>query len=57
MYRQVLEGDRPIPWHTPQGMGALVEGDLVGVDVPRPQGHPGRVSGDTQALGVPHQGA
>jgi len=43
--------------HSPQAMGALVEGDLVGIDIPRPQRDASRIGGDPQSMGVPHRGA
>ena len=53
---QVFEGDQPVALgHPPQAMRALVQGNLIGIDVPRPQGDPGRVRGDAQAVRVPHR--
>ncbi len=42
--RQALEDDERPERQVPQVIAALVHGELVGVDVPRPQGHPGRLN-------------
>jgi hypothetical protein len=40
--------------HAPHVIRALVHGEPVGVDVPRPQGYPGRVNGAAQVFCLPH---
>jgi hypothetical protein len=56
--RQLFERDDPIVRrHPPQAMGALVHGDVVCIDVPRPQGDPGRVGSDAKTAGVPYGGS
>jgi hypothetical protein len=42
---QTLKGDRSTS-HPPQRVRALVQGDLVGVDIPRPQRDARRIGGD-----------
>ena len=53
---KILKG-RSLNVHSPQAIGAFVEGDLVGIDIPRPQRDAGRIGGDPQSMGVPHRGA
>ena len=43
--------------HSPQAMGALIEGDLVGIDIPRPQRDARCIGGDPQPVGISHCGA
>jgi hypothetical protein len=53
---KVFESYRPIgARHAPEAMCALVQCDLVGIDVPGPQGDAGRVGGNLQAIGIPHR--
>ena len=52
--RKRFEREDPVAWrHPPHATGALVHGDLVGIDIPRPQGDTGGVGGDAQVFGVP----
>ena len=52
---QVLEGDELADRDAPQAIAALVHGDLVGIDVPRPQRDAGRVDGEAQVVRVPYR--
>lgn len=55
--RKRLERDDPIARrYAPHAMGAFVHGDVVGIDVPRPQGDTGRVGCDAKVVSVPYRG-
>ena len=43
--RTVFEGDQPVALGDPTGHARARQGNLIGIDVPRPQGDPGRVRG------------
>jgi hypothetical protein len=52
---KVLELDGCALWQAPEIERALVHGERIGVDVPRPQGHTGGIEGEAQLLGRPNR--
>jgi len=56
MRREVFERYVVTSWNAPKVKSPIIHFQLVGIDIPRPEGDAGGLDGEPQLLGVPQLG-